>query len=207
MTSHTVSRELDKPDRKECGDPKQCWFDNINGFVARWNEPAGDIKRIISEAGFPDFFAFQETKATWTTIIAKCPGFLIWLETRGYNYTYCSWSIKSQDPERNLSGFAGILIISRVQPSRVIYGFSHCPDTGGDARLITAVFDNVVVTGCYALQTSSARGRKPEKSGTPTFSDTASTPSQPTPTSASSSVGTLTCYRRKTTSTEAPSAT
>jgi exonuclease III len=44
----------------------------------------------------------------------------------------------------------GILIISRIKPSKVIYGFAYKPETGGDARLVTAVFDNIVVSGCYA---------------------------------------------------------
>ena len=44
----------------------------------------------------------------------------------------------------------GILIISRIKPSKVIYGFAYKPETGGDARLVTAVFDNIVVSSCYA---------------------------------------------------------
>jgi hypothetical protein len=72
-SSHIVSRELDKPTSRKSRDPIHCWFHNVNGFVARWNEPAGDIKKIIAEAGFLDFFAFQETKASWFTILSKCP--------------------------------------------------------------------------------------------------------------------------------------
>jgi len=141
-SSYTVSRELDKPGRDAGGDPGHCWFHNSNGIVSRWSESSGDIRRIVAEAGFPDYFAFQETKATWATITAKCPGFLEWLETHGYNYTYCSWSTKTDEPDRNLSGFAGLLIISKIKPIEVIYGFAHRPEIGGDARLITAIFSS-----------------------------------------------------------------
>ena len=129
-SSHTVSRELDKPTVRNSKDPIHCWFHNVNGFVARWNEPAGDIKKIIAEAGFPDFFAFQEAKASWFTILSKCPGFLEWLEAHGYNYTYCSWSTRAAERDKNLSGFAGILVVSRIKPNKVIYGFAHKPSTG-----------------------------------------------------------------------------
>ena len=149
-SSHTVSRELDKPTVRSSKDPLHCWFHNVNGFVTRWNEPTGDIKKIIAEAGFPDFFAFQETKASWFTIFSKCPGFLEWLEAHGYNYTYCSWSTRADELEKNLSGFAGILVISRIKPDNVVYGFAHKPSEGGDARLVTAIFDNVVISCCYA---------------------------------------------------------
>jgi hypothetical protein len=52
-SSHTVSRELDKPTVRTSKDPLHCWFHNVNGFVTRWNEPKGDIKKIIAEAASP----------------------------------------------------------------------------------------------------------------------------------------------------------
>ena len=38
----------------------------------------------------------------------------------------------------------------RIKPTEVIYGFAHKLDTGGDGRLVTAVFNNIVVSCCYA---------------------------------------------------------
>jgi len=44
----------------------------------------------------------------------------------------------------------GNLVISRIKPTEIIYGFAHKPDSGGDARLVTAVFNNIVISCCYA---------------------------------------------------------
>ena len=150
-TTRTLTRELQPaepgPDR---ANPNSAWFHNTNGLVARWNGNQNLIKKTVADCGYPDVFTFLETKASWNTIIAKCPGFLEWLASHNYNFSYCSWSTSSRDESKNMSGFAGALTLSRTKPETVIYGLTPKEDQAGDARIITTIFKDVVIAAAYA---------------------------------------------------------
>jgi exonuclease III len=66
---------------------------------------------------------------------------------RGYCYVYWSWSTSTT---RGRDGYAGSAIFSRVKPSAVTFGLEGALSLDDEGRVITAVFNNTTVIGCYS---------------------------------------------------------
>ena len=142
--------------KNERSDPETIFFQNVNGFRARWAR--GEIEESLARSDYPDVVGFVETKATWNQI-QKLPGFLDMLKARGYLAAYCHWS---KSTLKGSHGYAGVMILSKVRAKTVRFG-CRSAKFADEARVVTVSFKSFNVACAYMPTAGIKEGALTEK--------------------------------------------
>ena len=104
----------------------------------------GDLRRVIQQTGSPDVVAILEAKIDVQKLLSL-PGFQDWCREQRYNHVIMSWS---SNESRGGKGYAGIVVLSRVAPVKVVFGMPAL--VNGEARSITLEFETFNLLAVYS---------------------------------------------------------
>ena len=77
--------------------------------------------------------------------LLSLPGFQDWCREQRYNHVIMSWS---SNESRGGKGYAGIVVLSRVAPVKVVFGMPAL--VNGEARSITLEFETFNLLAVYS---------------------------------------------------------
>ena len=104
----------------------------------------GDLRYILEQVGDVDCLVLLETKIDLKKLLSL-PGFSQWCKEKGYNYVYISWS---ENEEKGGAGYAGIIVLSKIQAERVTHGVEGIHDK--EARVMTLQFETYTLVAVYS---------------------------------------------------------
>jgi len=119
---------------------------NGNGVRARWNSQKNELKQVVHAAN-PDLLFFLESKTNAEQMI-KLKGFEEWVISAKFCFMSCYWSERQ---DKKAYGNEGILILSKIQPQKVVYGMGD-EVVDEQARVVVAEFENVMLLVTYNPQ-------------------------------------------------------